>query len=150
MKHHGVSAQADYSKYNTIGALTRSLIDSGKARDADSARRKAHEMIPKGSYYQKKILEALRARWPQGRWRKNAAGIGQSAGEPDIDGVLEGRFYAFEVKRPLLGRVSDLQELAIRQINEAGGVALVVTYPEEALVAVWRTYYGKEYTDDEL
>lgn len=58
-------------------------------------------------------------------------------GTPDILGVLDGRFLAIEAKAGK-GRPTQLQLKALRQIDEAGGLALVINetnldYLEECL-----------------
>ena len=57
---------------------------------------------------------------------KVAGGAAQMRGVPDIVGCWRGRFVGFEVKRPTVGRVSDLQRHRIDQVRAAGGVAEVV------------------------
>ena len=47
------------------------------------------------------------------------------AGIPDIVACVDGRFVAFEVKRPD-GKTTPLQEATIQKIKEAGGLACVV------------------------
>ena len=46
-------------------------------------------------------------------------------GTPDIIGVLEGRLFGLEVKRPG-NKASKIQEYQIAQIQKAGGIAAVV------------------------
>jgi len=58
-----------------------------------------------------------------------------SAGIPDIIACVNGRFVAFEVKRPG-GKPTPLQEATIRKIERAGGVARVVHSAEEAIKAL--------------
>lgn len=53
------------------------------------------------------------------------------AGTPDILACIKGRFIGIEVKKPNGGVVSALQKLKIKQIKNAGGVALVATSVEE-------------------
>lgn len=53
------------------------------------------------------------------------------AGTPDILACVNGRFVGIEVKKPNGGVVSALQKLKIKQIKNAGGVALVATSVEE-------------------
>ncbi len=131
---YAVPKRADFRGYKDFGALVKEVQDSGAAYDR--ARKIARDKIPKESYYQRKILEALRDAFPTGRWRKNAAGIGQDSGEPDLIGCLDGKFIAVEVKRPLIGALTALQERAIRDIRAAGGCAMVATYPDEVVTSV--------------
>lgn len=126
----------DFRQYETLGAFKKALVEEGRAGTMQEAEKLARRVIPKESYYQKKILEALREEYPEGRWRKNAASAEQQSGEPDIDGVIGGLFVAIEVKRPLLGTVSALQEKAIREIREAEGCGAVCCYPDEAVGVV--------------
>jgi len=56
---------------------------------------------------------------------KEHGGSYGSAGIPDIICCYRGRFVAFEVKTEK-GRTTKLQDLNIRKINEADGIAAVV------------------------
>lgn len=49
----------------------------------------------------------------------------QPAGTPDILCCYKGRFIAIEVKRPNGGKVSALQKLKMKQIEQSGGIAFV-------------------------
>jgi Holliday junction resolvase len=82
--------------------------------------------MAKESVLQNKILAYLRDE-VGGYWIKIHGSSYQSRGEPDIVGVHEGTFYAFEIKREDgKGVVSDLQLYKIKKIKEAGGVAMVI------------------------
>lgn len=60
-------------------------------------------------------------------WCFKVAGSGaQMRGVPDIVGCLDGRFFALEVKRPKVGRLSEMQKHVIGQIEDAGGIVGVV------------------------
>ena len=61
---------------------------------------------------------------------KTHGGMYGTAGIPDIIACMEGRFYAFEVKQPG-GRLSRLQEVTLKKIEAAGGVAVMVTSVDE-------------------
>ena len=55
------------------------------------------------------------------------------SGIPDIIGVLDGRLFAIEVKRPgRKGTATPLQMLELHKIRLAGGVAEIATSVEEA------------------
>lgn len=132
-------ATDDFRNYRDEYQLETELINQGRATSRTEARKKIRQrVIPLESHYQKKILAALRKEFPAGRFWKNAAGVGQAAGEPDLEGVLNGKFVAVEVKRPLLGTVSPLQKRAIREIRAAGGCAMIGIYAEEVVEAVQR------------
>lgn len=57
--------------------------------------------------------------------------IYQASGIPDILACYKGRFIAIEVKRPEGGVTSPLQKLKLKQIEDAGGVAIVARSVEE-------------------
>ncbi len=57
-------------------------------------------------------------------WKEHGGMYG-TAGIPDIICCCRGRFYGFEVKTET-GKPTGLQEVTIRKINEAGGMAAIV------------------------
>ena len=61
---------------------------------------------------------------------KEHGGMYGTAGIPDIIVCIGGRFVAFEVKVPT-GKLTKLQEITIRKIKTAGGIAVKVTSVEE-------------------
>lgn len=68
-----------------------------------------------------------------GVWYKIHGGPYQEAGIPDIIGVVSGRFFAFEVKKPeKRNNVSKQQRYQIDRIVDAQGFATIVTSVEEA------------------
>ena len=72
-----------------------------------------------------------------GFWVKIHGGPFQRAGIPDIIGCCEGRFFGFEVKLPKKeNNLTKLQQHILTLINQAGGCAIMVTTPDEALRAV--------------
>ena len=89
------------------------------------------EHLPEEKYYQKKIIEFLKKAYPTAFVWKAAAGAYSRGGIPDVCAVINGRYYGFEVKRPYIGVLSKIQQQRIKQIIVAGGVAEVVTFPEE-------------------
>lgn len=89
------------------------------------------EHLPRESYYQDKIIKFLKAAYPAAFVWKAAAGAYSRQGIPDVCAVIDGRYFGFEVKRPYMGVLSKIQEQTINQIQAAGGVAAVVTFPEE-------------------
>jgi VRR-NUC domain. len=62
-------------------------------------------------------------------WKEHGGMYGTS-GIPDIICCYKGKFMAFEVKTPS-GKLSKLQEITLKQIEKAGGVAAKVTSMEE-------------------
>lgn len=106
------------------------------------------EKIPSERYYQKKIIEALRKEYPDAYIVKISQGAYSIGGIPDIMCIVRGRYFGFEVKRPVFGEVSSLQKLAVSHINNSGGTAAIVTYPEEAVsVLKWRFGEGNVIID---
>lgn len=96
--------------------------------------------VHKEQYYQTKILRWLKENYPSAFVWKAAAGPYSQGGIPDICAVIDGKFYGFEVKRPQNGRLSALQEQAIKKINAAGGIAAVVNFPEDCqrIIERWK------------
>lgn len=83
-----------------------------------------------------KILKYLKSLNCCFAWKEHG-GIYGTAGIPDIIACIGGRFIAFEVKTEK-GKPTKLQEVAIRDIIKAGGVALVVTSVEEVKDVITR------------
>ena len=95
------------------------------------AERYLYQHLPMESSYQTKIMEFLRKNYPNAFVWKAAAGPYSRGGIPDICVVMNGRFYGFEVKRPFIGQLTKLQKQTIEAIRAAGGIAAVVSYPDE-------------------
>lgn len=103
------------------------------------------KLIKKEGYYQTKIKDALKRKYPEAFVRKISQGAYSEGGIPDVLMIYRGHYFGFEVKRPVVGVPSKLQEETIRQIRRAGGTALLVRWPEEAVKAVtmWEAAAGK-------
>lgn len=97
----------------------------------EQARQYIRKNLPKESHYQDKIIKHIRELIPSAFVWKAAAGPYSRQGIPDVCAVINGRYYGFEVKRPLIGVLSAIQEQTIKQIRAAGGRAYVVSYPAE-------------------
>lgn len=67
-------------------------------------------------------------------WKEHGGKYG-TAGIPDIICCIKGKFVGFEVKTAS-GVISKLQELSIRQIQQAGGQAFVVRSLEEVKIII--------------
>jgi len=52
-------------------------------------------------------------------------------GVPDLVCCYKGRFIGIEVKRPSGGIVSEIQQINLNQINNAGGIGIVARSIEE-------------------
>ena len=73
---------------------------------------------------QKRLMTRLRTKFPGIYVRKIAQGPYSQGGIPDLLGCLNGMFFAIEVKTGA-GQISKLQELEIKAITSAKGLALV-------------------------
>lgn len=68
----------------------------------------------------------------------------QTAGLPDIIAIdRRGRFVGLEVKRPIIGKVTELQKRTLENINMGGGYAVVVRGLEDAFDAMAASEAGK-------
>lgn len=114
----------------------KSFMEARHLRTKKEALAALRKEIKKESYYQDKIKKALKAKYPKAFIKKISQGLYSEAGIPDILMIHDGHYYGFEVKRPVVGVPSKLQEETIRQITAAGGTALFVRWPEEAIQAV--------------
>lgn len=126
----------DFSAFETASALRKWLVNAGICADLTAARAWSYAHIPQEAYYQAKILRFLEAAEKDGRLKaqiswKDMAGPYQRRGIPDVCAITGGKFFGFEVKRPLLGNTSEIQKRTIQKINRAGGIASVVSYTWE-------------------
>lgn len=131
---------ANYTAERAIAIIQK----EARVRTKKEALAIARKKIPKESYYQDKIRKRLRQKYPEGFCRKISQGVYAEAGIPDLLFIYEGHYFGFEVKRPLVGRLSDIQRRTIRLIEKAGGTAAVVCWPEEAIETIeeWRKENG--------
>lgn len=97
----------------------------------ETAERYLRDRIPKEAYYQRKIIEFIKKKYPTAFIWKAAAGAYSQQGIPDVCAVIGGRYFGFEVKRPFFGTASKIQIQTIDRIREAGGIAAVVCFPQE-------------------
>ena len=87
------------------------------------------------SRLQRRIRQRLEQEFPRSYWRKIHGGPFQQAGLADLIGCVGGLFFSFEVKRP--GQEpSEIQEIEMEHVRNAGGVAAVIETPEEAVTIV--------------
>ena len=128
-----MAAKINWEQFSTEAEAVAFL----KAEKADTcstteqAKQYIRKNLPKESYYQDKIIKHIRELLPSAFGWKAAAGPYSRQGIPDVCAVINGRYYGFEVKRPLIGVLSAIQEQTIRQIKAAGGRAYVVSFPAE-------------------
>lgn len=122
------------------------FIESFMERKQISTKKKAlsalRKLIKKEGYYQTKIKEALKKKYPDAFVRKITQGAFSEGGTPDVLMVKDGHYFGFEVKRPVVGVRSELQKKTVSEIRAAGGTAVFATWPEEAIAEVEK--YEKE------
>lgn len=99
--------------------------------------------IPKEKYFQDKIIKGVKKSYPAAFVRKMTLGPYSQGGFPDVLVIMEGHYFGFEVKRPIVGSLSALQGDTRDKIREAGGTAEVISYPEEAIEVI-RKYFKAE------
>lgn len=88
------------------------------------------------------IMRWLKA---EGYWAVKIHGAAyQTAGLPDIIAIdRHGRFVGLEVKRPVIGKVTELQKRTLENINLGGGYAVVVRSLEDSFAAISASEAGK-------
>lgn len=84
------------------------------------------------------IVKYLKRR---GCWVVVTTGVGR-AGIPDLLVCYDGAFFAFEVKKPVGGKLSRLQKIEIERIQKAGGEAHVVTSVEDVKVVFMKAGFA--------
>lgn len=120
------------NKAAAIEYLRTEVLKSPKGHaSVKDAEKYLFKHLPKESYYQDKIIKFIKKAYPTAFVWKATAGAYSRQGIPDVCAVIDGQYYGFEVKRPYIGVLSKIQEQTIKQIREAGGIAAVVTFPEE-------------------
>lgn len=115
-----------------------SFMESRGIKNKKKAMSELRKLIKSEGYYQGKIKDQLKKKYPGAFVRKIAQGAYSEGGTPDILMVKDGHYFGFEVKRPVVGIRSKLQEETVRLIRAAGGTAEFVTWPEEAIAEVER------------
>jgi hypothetical protein len=71
-----------------------------------------------------------------GKWYKVHGGPFQEAGIPDLDGVVEGLSFKFEVKEPIEGAPSELQLETLEEYRKVGAIACIVEISSQAIALV--------------
>ncbi len=87
-------------------------------------------------------------RWMKGAgyWAVKIHGAAyQTSGLPDIIAIdRKGRFVGLEVKRPVVGKVTDLQKRTLENINLGGGYAVVVRSVDDAKRAIFASEWAED------
>lgn len=111
----------------------REFMETKKIRTKQKAMTKLRKLIKDEGYFQSKIKKSLEEKYPDAFIRKISQGAYSEGGIPDILMIRDGHYFGFEVKRPVVGIRSKLQEQTVRMIQAAGGTAAFVCWPEEAI-----------------
>lgn len=129
-----------YEKNFDANEFIKKFMEINHEKSEKAALSLLRKAVPKESYYQDKVRQALKKKYPDGFTRKIAQGMYSESGIPDILFIYEGHYFGFEIKRPVLGELAPIQNRTIRLIRGAGGTAEVVSWPEQAIEAVekWR------------
>ena len=122
-----------YEKNFDENAFVKSYMERKQITTKQKALAELRKLIKKEGYYQSKIKEALKRKYPDAFVVKISQGAYSEAGIPDILMIKAGHYFGFEVKRPVVGIRSKLQEETVRKIHAAGGTAAFVCWPEEAI-----------------
>lgn len=136
----------EFERFETLKELQTYLADKGVLSGdlkGDALRKAAVAKIPAESVYQKAILDYLQNELPNERPGicvkafKLQAGPYMQGGLPDVWAVIKlpewalGVLFCFEVKRPLVGTLSDLQRQTLKELGRAGAVTATVSYVNE-------------------
>lgn len=82
----------------------------------------------------KACLQYLKVKYGQRFYFVNIiGGLGIRPGTPDTLACLNGRFIAIEFKNGDMGRVTDYQEQALFDINQAGGIGVVIRSVDQCI-----------------
>lgn len=122
-----------YEKDFDENEFMRSFMERKQISTKKQALAELRKLIKKEGYYQTKIKEALKKRYPDAFVVKISQGAYSEGGIPDVLMIKDGHYFGFEVKRPVVGIRSKLQEQTARMIQAAGGTAAFVCWPEEAI-----------------
>ena len=117
-------------------AFVKSFMERKKITTKQKALSELRKLIKKEGYYQSEIKEALKKKYPDAFVVKISQGAYSEGGIPDVLMIKDGHYFGFEVKRPVVGIRSKLQEETVRKIQAAGGTATFVRWPEEAIMEV--------------
>ena len=108
-----------YEKDFDENEFMRSFMERKQISTKKQALAELRKLIKKEGYYQTKIKEALKKRYPDAFVAKISQGAYSQAGIPDVMFIKDGHYFGFEVKRPVVGIRSKLQEQTARMIQAA-------------------------------
>lgn len=122
-----------YEKDFDENAFVKSFMERKQITTKRKALSELRKLIKNEGYYQSEIKETLKKKYPDAFVVKISQGAYSEGGIPDVLMIKDGHYFGFEVKRPVVGIRSKLQEETVRKIQAAGGTAAFVCWPEEAI-----------------
>lgn len=124
--------------FNPDAEIGKLMEERGVGRG--QALRICEEEIPLETYFQRRVKEGIKSRYPEAYIVKIAQGAYSTGGIPDLMCIVGGHYFGFEIKRPIVNEPTELQKKVIRDIRKAGGTAEVVFWPEQAIEIIekWR------------
>lgn len=122
-----------YEKDFDENAFVKSFMERKQITTKRKALSELRKLIKKEGYYQSEIKETLKKKYPDAFVVKISQGAYSEGGIPDVLMIKDGHYFGFEVKRPVVGIRSKLQEETVRKIQATGGTAAFVRWPEEAI-----------------
>lgn len=125
------SKSYDYARFESYDELVQYTMQEKGIKTRAEAKTYIQDHLPKESYFQKRIIQWIKKHVKNCMVWKEAAGPYSRQGIPDITCIVNGRYYGFEVKRPFIGKLSQIQEQTIKDIWDAGGRAYVVSSEKE-------------------
>jgi len=81
---------------------------------------------------QTNTVNRLRLEFPGSVWRVRHGTAFSVVGDPDIDGCVEGRFAALEVKNED-GELTKIQKYRLKEFSKAGAICGAIRDPNEAV-----------------
>lgn len=120
-----------YARFESYEELVKYTMQEKGIKTRAEAKTYIQNHLPKESYIQKRIIQWIKKYVKNCMVWKEAAGPYSRQGIPDITCIVNGRYYGFEVKRPFIGKLSRIQEQTIKNIQDAGGRAYVVSSEKE-------------------
>lgn len=83
------------------------------------------DQIPLEQWYQTRIMQVIKAAYPDAFVRKISAGVYSEKGFPDILVIIDGRYYGIEAKRPFIGKPSPNQVATILKSERPGALQIL-------------------------
>jgi len=113
--------------------------ETGKKITSSTFEKIMHELLPLEQYYQNEVIRFIKTIPGAFVW-KATAGPYSRQGIPDVCAIIDGHFFGFEIKRPYIGRATEVQKQTICRINQSGGTAAVISFAEQAkaIIDKWK------------